>query len=497
MRNTLTALALSVLLIAALAGLLMWTSGTDSPAADKDAIVLYCAAGMKAPVSAAAQAYEQEYGIPIHIQYGGSGTLLSGLKVAGQGDLYLAADASYTDMAHDQGLVAERIPAALLQPVIVTAKGNPKHIESVHDLARDDVRTALGLPEAASIGKQGQALLERLGAWNEVREAVETRGVFKPTVNEVAIDVKIGAMDAGIVWDGTAHQFPELDAVPIEGAGDFVQTVTVGVLTFAKQPARALHFARYLTARDKGLPLFKAEGFTPVEGDLWADVPEITYFSGGVNRVAIEKTLSEFEQREGCHISTVYNGCGILVAQMKAGERPDVYHSCDISFMRDIGDLFLPFVSVTETDMVLVTAKGNPKNLHTLKDLCAEGLRLGVANAEQSALGALTARMLDAEGLLGAVMKNVVSQTPTADLLVNQLRTGSLDAIIVYAANTTYAREDLEVIPLELKSAVATQTYAVGQNSDHKQLVMRFLDRLKTAESRERYAESGFRWLAK
>ncbi len=513
MRSSASYVIVSIVAVVLLVGLLYWNgsqqspgarppggaAGENTPAASAEpgnALFLYCAAGMKEPVRATAEAYGKEYGIPVQIQYGGSGTLLSSLKISQKGDLYLAADTSYTDMAHEQGLVEERIPVAYLRPVIVVAPGNPKNIGGVADLTREEVRTSLGAPEAASVGKQTKLLLEKLGRWEAIEAAVRDRGVFKPTVNEVATDVKIGTIDAGIVWDATAAQFHPLKAIALEGAEDFVKTVTIGVLTSSRQPTAALRFARYLSARDRGLPEFEKRGFPPVDGDEWAWTPALTYYSGGVNRVAIEKTLEIFQAREGCTVRTVYNGCGILVGQMKLGERPDVYHSCDISFMREITDLFDPAVSVSQTDMVLTVPKGNPKNLRTLKDLGTEGLRLGLANEQQSALGALTARLLKQAGVYDAVVKNVVSRTPTADLLVNQIRTGSLDAVIVYRANTTYAGDHLDIISLGLDAAIAEQTYAVGKNSNHKQLAARLYEKLGTAQSQAQYANAGFRWLA-
>ena len=88
--------------------------------------------------------------------------------------------------------------------------------------------------------------------------------MFRPTVNEVANDVKIGAVDAGIVWDATADQYPELDPVPIKDAHRFGVSITIGVLTSTRQPTAALRFARYLGARDKGLPVFERMGFPTV-----------------------------------------------------------------------------------------------------------------------------------------------------------------------------------------------------------------------------------------
>src|SRR5207237_452292 len=118
-------------------------------------------------------------------------------------------------------------------------------------------------------------------------------------------------------------------------------TVSVAVLKSCKQPGTALHFARYLGARDKGLLHFTKYGFTPVEGDIWSEHPEIRLMAGAMLRPAIEELLRDFEKREGASITCVYNGCGILVAQMRAGERPDAYFSCDSTFMKQVNDLFL------------------------------------------------------------------------------------------------------------------------------------------------------------
>jgi ABC-type molybdate transport system substrate-binding protein len=109
-------------------------------------------------------------------------------------------------------------------------------------------------------------------------------------------------------------------------------------------------------------------------------------------------------------------------------------------------------------------------------------------------LGSLTARLLRSQGLLEKVMANVKVQTPTADLLVNQIRTGSLDAVVVYTANTSQVRDLLDVVELPEPEALAIQPYAIGRNSDHAQLMDRLLTTLRSAESRQRFEATGFRW---
>jgi ABC-type molybdate transport system substrate-binding protein len=280
----------------------------------------------------------------------------------------------------------------------------------------------------------------------------------------------------------------------VEALASGEQLVEIGVLSFSRQSAAALRFARYLCARDKGLPELARSGYRVVEGDQWAEHPEVLLYSGGVNRLAIEPAIQQFERREDVRVTRVYNGCGILVAQMKSGQRPDAYLACDVSYVPPVAELFSAGTELSETDIVILVAKGNPKGIRSLADLAKPGLAVGLANAQQSTLGDLTARMLRAAGILEAVMANVRTQTPTADLLVNQMRTGALDAVVVYEANTSQVRQTLELVRLDVPGAKAVQPYAVGKDSKHRWLMARLQTAIASPESRRHYESLGFRW---
>ncbi len=498
MNQAKTFFILSILVVIGLCGLLFYQQNEKKQSVTENAslgqeesLVFYCAAGIKPPVEATAKQYEKECGVPIQLQYGGSGTLLNNLTVSQKGDLYLAGDETYIEIAKEKGLVAETLPAAYITPVIAVRKGNPKSIQSIEDLWQGDVKVAMGNPSAASIGRTVEQLLERSGDWGTLESRIT---VFKPTVNEVANDVKIGSVDAGIVWDAVANQYPELEIVRVPELDTGRQQITIAVLQSSANPRKALRFARYLTARDKGLLEFEKYGYDPVKGDVWAETPEVVFFSGGVNRVAIQETIEEFEKREGCIVNTSYNGCGILVGQMKTGTIPDAYFACDVSFMTQVADIFLDSIDISATDMVIAVPEGNPKGIQAMKELAASGLKIGVANEEQSALGALTKRLLEEMSLYDAVTKNVVARTPTADLLVNQIRTGSLDAVIVYEANTAHVKDQLDILRIDHPAANAIQPFAVSMDSDHRYLMECLLRAIRSKTSRDRFESVGFRW---
>jgi molybdenum ABC transporter molybdate-binding protein len=493
MRNPWLVFVGSLAVAAVLVALLLWPSRSRqaATAAGQKSLLVFCAAGIKSPVEAVAREYEKAFGVRVQLQYGGSGTLLSNLRITDAGDLFLAADESYIKSAREFGLLAETIPLARQQPVIAVAKGNPKNIRTLDDLQRADVRVAMANPDAASIGRTVRGLLQKAGQWESVEKRVT---VFKPTVNDVANDVKIGSVDAGIVWDATARQYAELELVTLPLFDAATETISIGVLKRSVQPAAALRFARYLGARDKGRTEFERFHYQPVEGDDWAENPEIVLFSGAMLRPGVEQTLKEFEQREACRITTVYNGCGILVAQMRAGQRPDAYFSCDTSFMNSVADLYLDSVNVVDNQLMIIVAKGNPKGIRTVQDLTKPGLRVGLPHHEKSAMGNIAWKMLVQMNLYDALGQNLSVESPTGDFLINQIRTGSLDAIIACRSNWTGVREHLDAIPIDHPLARMTQPYAVGRNTRFKQMMARLQDALTTATSRERFEAEGFGW---
>lgn len=482
----------SVVLAVALVAMLAWNSaGRRGNDAARDPLLLFCAAGLKPVVESAVREYEATTGIRVQVQYGGSGTLLGNLRVAGAGDLFLAADDFYLEAARSNHVVAETIPLARMKPVIAVARGNPKRIQGIEDLLRSDVGVVLPNPDAAAIGKLTKEALSKQGFWERVAARART---FKPTVNDLANDLKLGSADATVLWDATVKQYPELEAVPGAHFGGSSSDVGIGILTFSRHPQAALRFARFLGAPEHGTKLFQQHGFNAVEGDAWAERPEIVLYSGGVNRLAIEETLRRFEEREGARVTRVYNGCGILTAQIRSGQKPDGYFACDVSFMRAVQDDFRAGLELSETRVVVATAKGNPLGLRTLADLRRPRLKVGVANAQQSALGAITERLLKEHSLFHDVMANVVVQTPTADLLVHQLRAGGLDAAVVYEANGKASENQISMEPVLLPGAIAIQPVAIGRATRHPRLMERLVAALRSAESQTRFTTSGFRW---
>lgn len=460
---------------------------------DGEPLTLFCAAGIRQAIEPAVRAFEAETGAVVHIQYGGSGSLLGQLQVDGDAaDLYLPGDQDYLDRGREAGLIAEILPLATMRPVLAVARGNPHDLHSMEDLLAGDFSFALGSPAAAAVGRVVKRVYSARDQWQEIKAKAK---VFQPTVTELATSVTIGQVDAAVVWDATVAQFsnlemvrlPELEAVPIQ--------VAVGILTKSPRATSALQLARFLAAHDRGLDHIRAAGLAPVEGDTWTPRPKVLLYAGSMFHAALEETLNTWARREGVDLTRVYNGCGILVAQMRSGGQPDAFFACDTSFLDEVQQRFDSRVVLSNNPLVLICAPGNPFELKSLADLAQPGLRVGLAHPQQSALGRLTLKQMERHGLADtfAASGNLKQDAPQGDFLVNALLTGALDAAVVYASNAALARDKVAVVPLD-PSALAEQPFAVRRDCDQGFLIQRMFDAVTSKESKERFDALGFAW---
>jgi molybdate transport system substrate-binding protein len=490
------------LLAAAVALGLLWLAlpRSTTPGGGKlsGQLVLFCAAGMQAPIEKICQQYEDETGASLMVQYGGSNTLLSMIEVAKQGDLFLAADVNYLNLARERGLVDEIFPLGRMQAVVIVPRGNPARIKSFDDLL--SAKVSLANPDQAASGKATRAALSAVGKWEALERQVQSSGVFKPTVNEVAQDVSLGSVDAGIVWDAIAKQFDDVEVIELDELKSATGEIAIGVLSTTRDPTTALRFCRYAAASDRGLPVFAETGYTPANGDPWQEVPELTLYAGAINRRALEPIVEAFAEREGVEVTTKYNGCGILNADIKGllgsasnSSFPDAYVPCDRMYLAELGELFDERATVSSASIVIVTAKNNPKGIATLADLAAPGVRVALGQPDQCTIGRLSRRLLEQAGVYDKIVaENLATETATSSLLVPAVTTGAADAALVYITDAQAERDRLTIFPIDSPLAMAKQSFGVSRSSSQKQLASRLFEAI--SRSRESFEAAGFRW---
>ncbi len=499
---------------AVLTGLLIWlmSSGSSSRTVNPDTLIVYAAAGMRVPVEEIAQQYEEEYGVTLEIQYNGSNTLLNQLQTDkfNQADVYLAADDFYTDKAVGLGLAIDTMPLAHQYPVVAVRKDSAKKIATLDDLLRDDVRVAIANPDQAAVGKATRRQLSALtvggsNRWEQLEQHVTKSGVFKPTVNDIATDVKIGTIDAAILWNSTVamprykEDLVGIDLSELAGAHDLI---SVAVLQSSTDLPSAYRFARFVAARDKGLKIFAKYGTEPVDGDVWQEQPEVNFFCGAVNRRTTEQIVEEFQAQEGVVVNTIYDGCGILTSRMKGIEEqsqaqgfPDVYMACDLHYLENVRDWFQESANVSDVELVMVVPKGSTK-VESLSDLIKPEIRVAVGEPSQCTIGVLTRRMLQEEGLYDDFVqkqqgdKVMVIEKSSSAHLVPDVVTGHVDAAIAYHSDVLPNADEVDVIHIQSPLNLAIQPISIAKTSEHKYLLRRLFKRIRN--SPEAFESAGF-----
>ena len=139
------------------------TTDVVSQPAGGQTLPMYAGSASKPPTDEAIQQFKQKTGITVEVNYGGSGTVLSQMKLAQEGDLYFPGSSDYMEKAKHDGDVISATEArvAYLVPAINVQAGNPKNIQGLADLVRSDVDVAIANPASVCVGLYAVEIIER------------------------------------------------------------------------------------------------------------------------------------------------------------------------------------------------------------------------------------------------------------------------------------------------------------------------------------------------
>ncbi|MDQ7780252.1 MAG: molybdate ABC transporter substrate-binding protein [Planctomycetota bacterium] len=215
----------------------------------KRTLQVFCGAASKPAMEECATAFEKKTGIKVEVEYGGSGTLLSKMKMSGRGDVYIPGSPDYMVKAQRDGITdpAGVKIAAYLVPAILVQKGNPKGIRTLEDLARPGMRVGIGNPEAVCVGLYAVEILAGAGLLDSVKTNI---AVHAESCEKTAALVVLRQVDAVIGWDVFASWSPDSTAaVMIDPAKvPRIAYVPAAVCRTSKDPAAAREFVDFLSS---------------------------------------------------------------------------------------------------------------------------------------------------------------------------------------------------------------------------------------------------------
>jgi len=436
------ALYSSVLLYLALFGC---KKETPLPPGPSKSLVIFCGAGIRAAMEPLKASFEKENKVIVKVNYAGSGVLLGKLQAGVPADLFLPGDIFYVDKAEELGYVARSSVVAWFVPVIGVPKGNPKAIKKLEDLARPDVRVGLGRAEACAVGRVAQEILKEKNLLSKVKPHYESM-----TVNDLANQLKLKALDAAIIWDATARQYGEdLEVVDLEDPFFYAVPLPMAVLKKAQAPDLADAFLKFATS-EKRAKYFR-ENYYRVPGKT------LRIASGSSFRPVVEELAKRFEETTGCKTLRDYGGSGVVLLQIEESKEGDIYICHDpFAYVCEDKGIAEKWYTIAYIHPVLAVKKGNPKKVKGLKDLLRDDLRLGLPHREYSTRGKILWTILEKAGFAEAIRKRKFYESRTHDL-INQLKLGTVDVAVLWDAPTK-EMPDLDAVPIEEKYKVDSIT---------------------------------------
>jgi len=188
--------------------------------------------------------------------FAGSQMLTQQLAEGAAADIFASADIAHMTQVNAGGLVASPPHVfAHNRLEIAVAKGNPKGIHTLADLARSGLVVVLADPSVPA-GKYAAQALKTAGV--TVKPAS-----LEQQVTGVLSKVALGEADAGIVYVSDITTSRQVDGVAIPNDQNVIADYPIAVLNAGHNQAAAKDFVDFVLAAD-GQLLLKAAGFEGV-----------------------------------------------------------------------------------------------------------------------------------------------------------------------------------------------------------------------------------------
>jgi molybdate transport system substrate-binding protein len=219
-------------------------------------LTVFAASSLKPAFDKIGQRLQSENAVTTTFSYAGTQTLVAQLTQGAPADVFASADVAHMTTVSAAGLVNG--PAQIFahnKLEIAVAKGNPKGVHSLADLARTGLVVVLADPSVPA-GKYAAQALKKAGV--TVHPAS-----LELQVTGVLSKVALSEADAGIVYVSDIVTSGQVEGVTIPDAQNVIADYPVAVLHSTQNQAGATAFINLVLSAE-GQTILKSAGFEGV-----------------------------------------------------------------------------------------------------------------------------------------------------------------------------------------------------------------------------------------
>lgn len=203
--------------------------------------------------------------VKLRLNFGSSGALQQQIEHGAPVDVFISAADAPVNQLIERGLIAESSvrPVAANRLVLISpAHRSAVAIDDWADLQSERVRrVAVGDPQHVPAGIYARETLESLALW----DPLQPRFVLGEDVRQVLQYVRLGAVDAGIVYSTDAASAPLVKVVAAAPVGSHHPIIyPAAPIQTSRHPEEAHAFVEFLLS-EAARQVFSKHGFSPVE----------------------------------------------------------------------------------------------------------------------------------------------------------------------------------------------------------------------------------------
>ena len=240
-----------------------------------ESLFVMAGSASKPAIEELAAAFEKAAGVKVELNIGGSGFLLSQLKLSRKGDIYFPGSADFIEKAKKEELIIATTETKIvyLVPAINVKKGNPKKILNFKGLCEPGIKLVIANPESVCLGIFAVELAEK--NLDAVQKSTFRKNIasYVESCEKTANAISLGAADAVIGWSVFEKWDPErIETVRIS-PDELVRLsyLSAVVTKYSKNEPLALKFIEFMKS-PAGIECFKKRGYftTPEEATAYA-----------------------------------------------------------------------------------------------------------------------------------------------------------------------------------------------------------------------------------
>lgn len=240
---------------------------------EQKTITAFVGSASKPAMEEAAKAFEERTGMKVYLNFSGSGTILSQLKISKSGDLYIPGSPDYMAIAEEEGVVEPESVKIIsyLIPAILVQHGNPKNMQSLSDLAKEGIEVGIGNPEAVCVGLYAYEILEYNNLLVEVMPNIVTHA---ESCSKTASLVALKSVDAILGWRVFSEWHDTVDAVYLKPEQIPRLSYIPGAISkFSGDRESAQKFLDFLVS-PQGQEIFSKWGYIATESEARKFAPQ-------------------------------------------------------------------------------------------------------------------------------------------------------------------------------------------------------------------------------